>query len=278
MKKITLLITALISTIGFSQNLLSVGDFENADTSAGGQATGLLTTTSTPWSTSMTATARPGINSNSAVAHAGDRFMNVPNDFMSFRHPFTAVAGTAYTLKFWNQFVAPGGQPAASDGIYVSIRIPGGTNNNGTQFTPVIQFYLDPSTTNANWNEFTLNFTAPQSDLLLYVSKQARVPNTNPNNACRMDDFSIVAAPLSTSDFGSLKFNIYPNPAKDIVIVNAVENIKKIEIFNILGQRMIASDFSAHNAQINVSNLSQGTYLIKTYTDNAVGTKKFIKQ
>lgn len=277
MKKITQIILILSVSFSFGQNILALGDFENTNPATGGQITGLLTTTSIPWATSMTAATRPGINDNVAVAHAGNRFMNLPNDFMTFRQPFTAVAGTQYTLKFWNQFIASAGQPAASDGIFVSIRIPGGTNNNGTPFDPVIQLYIDPSTTNSSWNEYTLNFVAPQADLLLLVSKQSRVPTTNPNNACRMDDFSIVASPLSVNEFNTLNFNVYPNPANDFLNISAADTINTVEIFNMLGQNIFSEVVNATSTQINISNLAAGNYVLKTSNTNSFGVKKFIK-
>lgn len=178
MKKITLLLLLLILP-GFmvGQNLLQEGGFEGMNTG----------TPTTPWTTGQAT--QTTVNNNSAVAHTGDKFLNFGNDFRNLRQSFTAEAGKQYSLKLWNQFVGGQGLPASSDGIYVSIRQ--NTGGNGTPFEPNIGFYIDPSAGNLNWTEFSLNFIAPQSDLMIYIFKQARVPNTNPNNSARMDDFSI---------------------------------------------------------------------------------------
>ena len=54
-----------------------------------------------------------------------------------------------------------------------------------------------------------------------------------------------------------------------------VNKVKSIEIYNIQGQKVKA----ANQKQINVSDLEAGMYMIKIQdTDNAVSTKKFVKQ
>ena len=51
--------------------------------------------------------------------------------------------------------------------------------------------------------------------------------------------------------------------------------VKSIEIYNIQGQKVLSSN----QKQINISELSSGMYMIKIQdTDNAVSTKKFVKQ
>ncbi len=277
MKKITFLFLLSFSFV-FSQNLLTNGDLENLNPVTGGQANGLMPNSGATWTTSQTTTTRPSINSNASVAYAGDRFINLQNDFQSFRQAFTAVSGTNYRLTLYCQFIAPQGQPAANDGIYISISQPGGTNNNGTQFDPVIQFYVNPSLTNANWNEYTFNFTAPDSALLILVSKQTRVPTSNPNNACRMDNFSIVPIPLSVNNLETVNFKAYPNPASSILNLSANNQINSLEFYNHIGQLIFTKEVNTNLGQVNVSDLSTGVYVVKANFDDFSGTFKFVKK
>jgi hypothetical protein len=273
MKKITLALSLLISTIGFSQNLLQNGDFEAP------LATGKITSASTPWSSSITGTSsQSSVNSNSAVAHAGDQFLNLPNDFTSLRQTFTAEVGKEYTVKFWNQFIAPQGQPAATDGIYVSIRDVAGADGNGTQFNPLISYFIDPSTVDANWNEFTFTFTATQTDLLFYISKQSRLSG-NPNNASRMDDFSVaVNSTASIDDLKQFNFSAYPNPASNNLNLSASKNIDTVEIFNLIGQKVMTVTPNTNTTSINVSTLNSGIYIVKATIQGTKGSYKFVKQ
>lgn len=272
MKKITFLFTLLFTaTFSFGQNLLSNGDLEPP------LATGKITSATTPWSSTVAASAaQSSINSNASVAHAGDQFVNLPNDFTTFKQPFTAVVGKEYTVKFWNQFISGQGQPASTDGIYVSIRQD--TGGNGTQFDPVLGTYVDPSSVNANWHEFTFTFTATQTNLLFFVSKQARVSG-NPNNAARMDDFSITEnSTASVSDLKKFNFSAYPNPASNNLNVSASKNIDNVEIFNLIGQKVLTVNPNKNSASINISTLNSGVYIVKTTIEGIKGSYKFVKQ
>jgi len=73
-------------------------------------------------------------------------------------------------------------------------------------------------------------------------------------------------------------FSYYPNPANDTINLNAQGNIGTVTIFNILGQTVVDQNIDATSTQINVSNLSMGTYVMKVSVDGQVGTYKVIKR
>lgn len=270
MKKTTFLFALLTISISYGQNLLTGGGFESLPT-------GKITSASTPWSCGIAnATFQPSINSNVANAHTGDQFLNMGNDFSNYRQTITAVPGTQYTVTFWNLFVSGQGQPESTDGIFVSVR--DNTGGNGTQFDPIISFYIDPSTVDGNWNEFTFDFTAPQADLLFFVAKQSRAAG-GPNNSARMDDFSVVETPTaSLADLQKFNFKSYPNPANDFIKLSASKNIDKIEVYNLLGQVVKNEVINSNNTEVNISSLSNGVYIVRAFIEDAIGTYKFIKQ
>lgn len=273
--RFTLLLTLIGVTFTFGQNLLKNGSFENI-TGSDGQAVGLLPASNAIWTTSLTAATRPGINLNAAFAKSPDNFMNVPNDFMTFRQSFKAVASTKYTLKFWNQFVGAQGLPAASDGIYISIRKD--TGGNGTPFDPPILLAINPQEGNINWTQFSFDFTAPETDLLFFVSKQARNPNTNPNNGCRMDDFSIMkTTTASTQNLVQFNFKLFPNPTSDVLNISALMNIDAIEICNLLGETVLQKTINSESNQLNITNFPKGVYILKATIGDNVGSYKFKK-
>ncbi len=268
MKKFTFLFTFLTITLSFGQELLSNGGFE-------GLPVGDVTLSTSPWE-SPNGNNNPGkvkIVNDQALAQEGEQFLFFDNDFRNIRQAFTAVQGTEYTLTFWNHYVSNQGQPDATDGTYISIRQPNG--GNGAQFDPPIQIYIDPSTVDSNWNEFNLNFMAPQSDLILYVFKQSRVSG-GPNNAARMDGFSI-SHTLSVNDLAQFKFKLSPNPTKDYLQLSAVKNIDRIEVFNLLGQQISSRELELTQTQLDVSTLSKGIYILKAHIEDAVGSYKFVK-
>lgn len=93
-----------------------------------------------------------------------------------------------------------------------------------------------------------------------------------------VDDISITTA-LSTVDFNSNKFTIYPNPVKDILNIGLNKTISSVAIYNLLGQEVLVKTVNADQSQLNVANLSKGTYMVKvTAEDGAIKTMKVIKE
>ena len=80
---------------------------------------------------------------------------------------------------------------------------------------------------------------------------------------------------LGNSDADLENFNLYPNPAKNKLKVNSKnEPLKQIEVFNVLGQRIINLNFSSSLSEnIDISSLNTGMYLVKI---NNLTTKRLI--
>ncbi|WP_406684013.1 T9SS type A sorting domain-containing protein [Seonamhaeicola sp. MEBiC1930] len=82
---------------------------------------------------------------------------------------------------------------------------------------------------------------------------------------------------ISITEFDLNQIEIYPNPTKSNIYLKYSNNpIAKIEIFNSLGQNMkrITHNFET----INISDLPNGLYIIKLYTEFGMVNKKFIKE
>ena len=88
--------------------------------------------------------------------------------------------------------------------------------------------------------------------------------------------FSYVT-PLSTNDNLIQDFSIYPNPVNNKVnIVLNNNNISKVQLYNILGKKVLETK-SLKNNSLNVSSLNSGVYFLKIYnTENKSATKKII--
>jgi beta-glucanase (GH16 family) len=76
---------------------------------------------------------------------------------------------------------------------------------------------------------------------------------------------------LSNQKAELLSFS-FKNPAKDVLTVLTNSKIDSIEIFNLLGNKIISS--SQNN--IDISNLSKGIYLVMVFSDTKKSTKKMI--
>ncbi|ANW96608.1 hypothetical protein AXE80_10110 [Wenyingzhuangia fucanilytica] len=76
----------------------------------------------------------------------------------------------------------------------------------------------------------------------------------------------------NVSDF---EFSISPNPTNDILNINTQEDLNSIEIYDLLGKKVLTANKSSK--QINVSALNSSMYIIKLTSNNGVSIKRFIK-
>jgi Secretion system C-terminal sorting domain len=76
------------------------------------------------------------------------------------------------------------------------------------------------------------------------------------------------------------KFNVYPNPAKsNIIVSNSVASISSIEMTDMNGRTVKTLNLSnVMSADVNVSDLSQGVYMMKIVSDKGIDTRKIIKE
>lgn len=80
-------------------------------------------------------------------------------------------------------------------------------------------------------------------------------------------------ADSNLSDENSI--HLFPNPVKDILSIKSPLILKKLEVFNVLGQKVMGRE---NTNSLNVTKLNSGAYILKTISENGtVSTKKFIK-
>ena len=72
-------------------------------------------------------------------------------------------------------------------------------------------------------------------------------------------------------------FDMYPNPTKDVLRVNMLDNRKvSFIVYNLMGQQLKTNTLT--NSEINVSDLSSGIYILEVNDGQKSITKKFIKE
>jgi hypothetical protein len=156
--------------ISSSQNLISNGGLEDGDispfTSIGGGV-------STP---------------TGGEIFSGTYSMNLGNDFKQVKQNITAITGVKYQLSFYarynNSGINTGGE------AFVTIR----TDDGSVQGNVTVGSTTIPVAT-TDWTYFTYTFTAPQTALMFFVSKNPR-SGGGTNNSIRFDNISI--RPLAT--------------------------------------------------------------------------------
>jgi len=100
------------------------------------------------------------------------------------------------------------------------------------------------------------------------------------NDIALFDDFAEGAG--GTGIFNNVKntrFSVYPNPAGDILNIDAESPIQKLVISNIVGQEIKRlHDLNSGSIMINISDFETGIYFISVDGVNGRSTNKFIKK
>ncbi|WP_055442350.1 T9SS type A sorting domain-containing protein [Lacinutrix himadriensis] len=81
---------------------------------------------------------------------------------------------------------------------------------------------------------------------------------------------------LSIDDNSLEAISVYPNPTKDFIHINMAntDSIEKVELFDITGKSVLSF---TNTTKINISNLSNGIYMLHIKTDKGSINKKVIK-
>ena len=86
----------------------------------------------------------------------------------------------------------------------------------------------------------------------------------------------------STVDLNQVKFEMYPNPATSELFLVAEESIDRVEIYNLLGERVMTQNFTYNKGepiQMSIGRLETGMYMVSLFFENDhQSVKKLLKQ
>lgn len=130
-------------------------------------------------------------------------------------------------------------------------------NIQGVDLPDMIENYMDYSAETCQ-----NTFTAGQVALMKGVLESERYDLAHNNPAAGLTDLPLVAV------------DVYPNPATNEVSVSTKEQLKEIELYSLEGRHVEAE---LNGATIDISTLSNGTYVLKVRTEEGIGQTKFVK-
>jgi len=117
-----------------------------------------------------------------------------------------------------------------------------------------------------NGTEVLLENLAPLTEYDVYVKA-----NCSTNGSAWAGPITFTTEDeLGISDFNKNQFKLYPNPVNDVVNVSYKTEIDSISIYSITGQLVYDNVIHTSSAQINVSHLSSGLYILEA---NVEGNK-----
>ena len=92
-----------------------------------------------------------------------------------------------------------------------------------------------------------------------------------------VDDVKVV--PTDTTDVNvneltALKLNVYPNPAKDVVRIEAAKTIQQVQLMAVNGVMLEDRKASSKQVELNLEGYSKGIYVVRIVTEDGVATQK----
>lgn len=194
------------------------------------------------------------------------------NDWM-ISPPISLVGATGTQLSVWYKALSDCyGAERFSIGVYVG----SGTPTQTSDFTIISTLPYIQATSYTAWTERTQALNAYNGQTIRIGIRCV----SNDRYMLMIDDFKVTATTLSTDDFVSSKFSVYPNPTNDLVTVsnNGSIQINKVSILDINGRTVKSLNYNGvTETQINVAELNAGIYFMNIDTNEGIATKKVIK-
>lgn len=95
-------------------------------------------------------------------------------------------------------------------------------------------------------------------------------------NGCTDTSACVNLTSVGINNINTSNMSITPNPVKDYLFINGNEQVIKATIYTINGS--LVQTLNTLDNKINVSNLSQGMYILVVQTDKGITQNKFIKE
>ncbi len=102
--------------------------------------------------------------------------------------------------------------------------------------------------------------------------------NANPAQESVLGNAVIGTSGLSTPKNNIVTTTLYPNPVMNTLYVSSDRNIDSIQVYNLLGQKVMESAPAQTTAAIDVSGLNSGVYILNTSQNGQVSSSRFIKK
>ncbi len=206
---------------------------------------------------------------SSSYAHSGNTSLvyqysatSAADDYF-FSSCINLTAGQNYKLSLWYR-VASASYPESFE-VYLA-SAPSVADTIGS---PIISV---SNATNTTYAEATANNVTVASDGSYYIAIRA---------TSAADMFALIIDDISIDYYNNIienenNFNIYPNPANDLLIINSNTTMNQITIINSLGQVVMNVEPNTDFYQINTSTLSEGIYTARITTNNGLSTKLIV--
>ena len=188
---------------------------------------------------------------------SGANSTTFPNDDWMISPEFTIDGVTSPQLSFWAKSVT---DQYGLERFKVGV----GNSTNYNDFTII---------SSGNYIEAPTSWTQYEFDLSAYEGQTIRIAINyvaNDSFALQMDSF-VVEGTLGVNDYEANDLNYFFKPTTKELNLSSTKIISGLEIYNLLGQKIISkNEINSNNHKINLSLISQSVYIVNVMIDNKI--------
>lgn len=192
-----------------------------------------------------------------------------------FSRGINLTAGSNVTITFYDRNYVSTTAPISTNTASYSLTV-------GTAQTVASQTTSLYSTTGLSTTTFTqrtATFTPTATGTYYFRFLNSSPANATGTHAIIIDNFTVTEV-LGTNEFSESKFSVYPNPTKGLIdISNDTDaTISSVELSDLNGRVVKRFAIGENESQINISEFSQGIYMMKIISDKGIVTKRIVKE
>jgi len=172
----------------------------------------------------------------------------------------------------------PDDQALMLDSLYGKLFMHGYFTHIGSQNVNMLAYWDGSTWTNAGQGFTSLNTidAIAAYDSAVYIGGNF-IFNDGTNQASYIARFVSNSASITTLSVPDKNVSVYPNPATDFITIQAPER-SELEIYNITGQMILKPLPQIGQANIDISELDAGVYIISVKNDQKTEILKFVKE
>ena len=191
--------------------------------------------------------------------------------YPGYNGPVFPIAGHPTSLKGYYKFL-----PQNGDTMEIGIALYKDGNL-------VSQNGFFSTSTVADWTSFSIDIPSyidadsAQIGLTAFYSPPFQYP-TGPygNSVLFVDNLNFDNLIVGTEDLIENQLEIYPNPAKDYILVEYAGKSSEIFIYNLQGELVKKLEITSEKNKVNVSSFKSGIYVLKLTNENGIYQRKLI--
>lgn len=121
--------------------------------------------------------------------------------------------------------------------------------------------------------------TIEQTYYFIQTKEEGRVailinPNGSNYGKLLLLDDNNFSSSNTVNDIGLDQVKMYPNPASDILSIETASEIESVQITSLTGATVLSRIINSNKANLDISSLSKGIYVVNIYQGDKVSTQK----